>query len=74
MWAKVEKDIKRGERKWKMAELFADERCNEAILEFLRTTDVGRKGPMEKAETERIESRAEQECPRGECIYGLCGW
>ena len=34
---------KRGKRKWKMAELFADERCSEAILEFLRTTEVGRK-------------------------------
>ena len=56
------------------AELFADVRCSEAILEFLRTTDVGRKGPVEKAETERIESRAEQECPRGEYICGLCGW
>ena len=43
---------KRGKRKWKMAELFADERCSEAILEFLRTTDVGRKIPVEKAETE----------------------
>ena len=43
MWAKVEKDTKRGKRRWKMAELFADERCSEAILEFVRTTDVGRK-------------------------------
>ena len=63
---------KRGKRKWKMAELFADERCSEAILEFLWTTDVGRKVPMEKAETESTESGAEQECPRGEC--GVCGW
>jgi len=29
MWAKVEKNTK---RKWKSAELFADERCSEAIL------------------------------------------
>ena len=37
--AKVEKDTKRGKRRWKMAELFADKRCSEAILEFsgLRT-------------------------------------
>jgi len=74
MWAKVEKDTKRGKRRWKMAELFADERCSEAILEFLRTTDVGRKVPVEKAETESTESGAEQECPRGECVCGLCGW
>jgi len=43
------KDTQRG-KKWKMAELFADERCSKAILEFLRTTDVGRKVPVEKAE------------------------
>jgi len=50
MWPRVQKSTK---RKWKMAELFADERCSEAILEFLRT-NVGRKVPTEKAiEAER---------------------
>ena len=48
MWARVQKVTKRGKRKWKMAELFADERSEE-ILEFLRTTDVNRKVPTEKA-------------------------
>jgi len=38
----VEKDTKHGKREWKMAELSADERYSEAILEFLRTTDYGR--------------------------------
>ena len=71
MWAKVEKDTKRGKRKWEMAKLFADGRCSEAILEFLRTTDVGREDPVEKAEAESNDPGAEQECPRGECI---CGW
>ena len=65
MWAKVEEDTKRGKRKWKMAELFADERCSGAILEFLWIMDVGRKVPVEKAETESTESGAEQEFPRG---------
>jgi len=47
-------------------ELFADERCSEAILEFLRTTDVGRKVPTEKpTEAESSESGTDQECPRG---------
>jgi len=36
-------------RKWKMAELFADERCSEAILELHRTMDVDRKVTREKA-------------------------
>jgi len=73
MWAKVEKDTKRGKRKWKMAELFVDERCGEAILEFLRTTDVGRNVPVENAETESSESGAEQECPRASASAGFAG-
>ena len=56
-----------------MAELFADERCSEAILEFLRTTDVGREVPVEKAETESSESGAEQECPRSSASAGCAG-
>jgi len=65
MWAKVEKETKRGKRKWKMAELFADERCSEAILGFLRTTDVGRKVPVEKAEQELPRASASAGCADG---------
>jgi len=67
MWARVEKDTK---RKWRMAEvLFADERCDPR-----GPPDYGRgqKGPVEKAETEKTESGAEQECPRAS-VCGLCG-
>jgi len=69
----VEKDTKRGKRRWKMAEMFADERCSEAILEFLRTTDVGRKVPVEKAETESTKSGTEQEYPGASAPAG-CAW
>jgi len=55
-----------------MAELFADERCSEEILEFLRSTDVNRKVPVEKAETESTDSGWTG--PRGECVCGMCGW
>jgi len=68
MWARVQKAAKRGKRKWRMA---ADERCSEAILEFLRTTDVGRKVRWNATEAESSESGTE--CPRGECVCGLCG-
>jgi len=62
-------------KEWKMVEQFADDReVQRGILEFLRTTDVGRKAPVEDAETESTESGAEQECPWGECVCGLCGW
>jgi len=67
MWALVEKETKRGKRKWSMAELFADERCSGAILEFIRTTDVGRKIPVARAVTVSVASTAEQECPRENC-------
>jgi len=38
---------------------FADDRCSEAILEFLQATDVGSNVPVEKAETESTESGAD---------------
>ena len=57
MWAKVEKDTKRAKHKWMMAELFADERCSEAVLEFLRTADVGRKAPVEGRDGEHWSAR-----------------
>jgi len=50
-----------------MVELFADERCSGAILEFIPTTDVGRKIPVARAVTVSVASMAEQECPRGDC-------
>ena len=54
--------------------VFRGQRCSEAILEFLRTTDVGRKVPMEEAtEAESSESGTVQECPQGACVCGLCG-
>ena len=32
----------RGKDRFKISELFADERCSKAILDFLATTEVGR--------------------------------
>ena len=63
MWAKVEKVTKRRKGRWKMAELFADERCSEAVLEFLRTTDVGRKVPAVRTDTESEASEVEHGAP-----------
>jgi len=50
-----------------MAELFADERCSEAILESLRTTDVGRMVPPTRVDMESEASAAEPQCPRDGC-------
>ena len=52
VWALVAMETKRRKRRWKMAEPLADERCSGALLEFLRTTDVGRMVPPPKADTE----------------------
>jgi hypothetical protein len=43
MWCEVKKATggKRTARNTSMAQLFGDERCTAAILDFLRTTDVG---------------------------------
>ena len=44
LWATVRRRPRnfRGRDRTKIAELFADERCSQAILGFLATTDVGR--------------------------------
>jgi len=67
MRALVAKETKRRKRRWKMAELFADERCSGSILEFLRTTDVGKMVPPPRADAESEASAAEPECPRDGC-------
>jgi len=67
MWALVATETKCRKRRWKMVELFADERCSESILEFLRTTDVGRMVPPPRADSESEASAADPECPRDGC-------
>ena len=36
---------KRGKQKWRVGDLLADERCSPAVLDFLRSTYVGRAAP-----------------------------
>ena len=49
MWAEIrKKKTGRGKNRFTIRELFADERCTGAILDFLRTTKMGaRVGPRE---------------------------
>ena len=65
LWAAVLEETKklpgptRGRGRTKIAELFADERCSQAILDFLATTGVGRKaGPPVAEEGEGGASEA----------------
>ena len=45
MWARVKETMKRGKQKWRVGDLLADERCSLAVLDFLRSTHVGRTAP-----------------------------
>jgi len=43
LWAEVRKETAKGKDRWKIRDLLADERCGQAALDFLSTTDVGRR-------------------------------
>jgi len=43
LWKEVGSQTKRGRDRFRIADLFTDERRTDAILTFLKTTDVGRK-------------------------------
>jgi len=45
LWARVKEATRKGKRKWRVRDLLADERCSPAVLDFLRTTYVGRAAP-----------------------------
>ena len=42
--AVVREETGRGKDRFKISELFADERCSKGTLDFLATTEVGRTG------------------------------
>jgi hypothetical protein len=45
-WAEVRRESGRGKNRFTIRDLFVDERCTRRILDFLRTTEVGREtGP-----------------------------
>jgi len=47
LWKEVRLQTGRGRDRFRIADLFADERCTDAILAFLETTDVGRRAREE---------------------------
>jgi len=68
MWARVKEAAKRAKQKWRVDDLLADERCSPAVLDFLRSTHVGRTAPPvedswdseEEAEVEEMGGGEEQ--------------
>jgi len=43
LWAEVKKETGRWKDRWKVRDLMADGRCSRAVLDFLSSTDVGRR-------------------------------
>jgi len=60
MWARVKEATKRGKRKWHAGDLLADERCSPAVLDFLRSTYVGRAAPLVEENWDSEEEEEEE--------------
>jgi hypothetical protein len=61
LWGEVRRDTGRGKNRFKIRDLFADERCTRAILSFLRATKVGRRvggaeGEKRKKGVKRVQN------------------
>ena len=54
--AEVRKETGRWKSRWKVRDLLADERCSRAVLDFLCTTDVGRRVPAPAEEDAQSEA------------------
>jgi hypothetical protein len=66
LWAEMRKETGRGESRFTIRDLLADERCSQSVLDFLSTTDVGRLVPVEdEAQSEvsewELQERGERE-------------
>jgi len=61
LWKPVRAQTKCGRDRFRIADLFADERYTKAILEFLESTDVGRKAREEEWEQASNGTVEEQE-------------
>jgi hypothetical protein len=56
LWTEVRRETERGKYRFKARDLFADECCSQAILDFLSTTDVGRLVPGQVEEDAQSEA------------------
>jgi hypothetical protein len=56
LWNEVRKETGMGKRRGKVRDLMGDERCSRAVLDFLATTDVGRRVPAPAEEDAQSEA------------------
>ena len=66
MWARAKEATKRGNQKWRVGDLLADERCSPAVLDFLRSTHVGRTVPPVEENWDSEEEAEVEEMGDGE--------
>ena len=66
LWAEVRKKTKKRKGQVQISELFAEEKCSPAVLDFLRSTGVGRTVPMEDGENEDDDQDGAGESSRTE--------
>jgi len=69
LWARVKTETKKGKRKWRVGDFLAAERCSPAVLDFLRTTYIGRAAPPVE---ENWDSNEEEE-QRAAAMAGVMG-
>jgi len=55
----VRKETGRWKDRWKIWDLLVDERCSRAVLDFLSSTDVGRRVPAEEEDAVSAVSELE---------------
>jgi ribonuclease HI len=60
LWAEVRKKTKKRKGQVQISELFAEEKYSPAVLDFLRSTDVGRTVPREDGENEEDQDGASE--------------
>jgi hypothetical protein len=61
LWVEVRKETGSGKERFKIRDLFADERRSQAILDFLSTTDMGRRVGPDRAEGDAQSEASEWE-------------
>ena len=62
LWKEVRKQAKRGRDRFRMADLFADERCSKAVLRFLETMGIGKTVPKERPTEEDSDASSSGLC------------
>jgi len=61
LWVEVRKETGRWKDRWKIWDLLADERRGRAVLDFLSTTDVGKRVPVEEDAVSEVSEAELQE-------------